>query len=111
MTHLTLDMTCSACPEQYDVKLAGMTVGLVHLRHGSFTVDGPDGTTVFARTFPLDDTDDLEPEENGLPRHHSDGIFENPEVRDAYLAIARRKIAADLNDDDDDDEEDTDDDW
>lgn len=35
----TLDETCGACPEQYDVYLNGKIVGYFRLRHGSFTVE------------------------------------------------------------------------
>ena len=38
-----LVLTCSACPEQYDVfDLSGTQVAYFRLRHGSFTVAVPD---------------------------------------------------------------------
>lgn len=40
---LLFRLTCSACPEQYDVRdSTGKQVGYVRLRHGQFTVDYPD---------------------------------------------------------------------
>lgn len=47
---LTLERTCYACPEQYDVRNAeGYLVGYMRLRHGFFTVECPDimGTKVY----------------------------------------------------------------
>ena len=38
----TLVLTCGACPEQYDVFLAGEQVGYLRLRHGFFTARYPD---------------------------------------------------------------------
>lgn len=37
-----LFMTCSACPEQYDVLKDGEQVGYLRLRHGRFTATYPD---------------------------------------------------------------------
>jgi len=34
MSKLTLNKTCGACPEQYDVFLEGENVGYMRLRHG-----------------------------------------------------------------------------
>ncbi len=48
--NLTLERTCYACPEQYDVRNAnGYLVGYMRLRHGHFTVECPDvmGTSVY----------------------------------------------------------------
>lgn len=41
---LELQLTCGACPEQYDVysKSTKKQVGYLRLRHGSFRVDFPD---------------------------------------------------------------------
>ena len=38
----TLVMTCSACPEQYDVFFEDFQIGYLRLRHGSFTASYPD---------------------------------------------------------------------
>lgn len=35
-------MTCSACPEQYDVFKDGKQVAYYRLRHGTFRVDYPE---------------------------------------------------------------------
>lgn len=37
-----LEMTCGACPEQYDVLLHGKKVAYLRLRHGYFSVHVPD---------------------------------------------------------------------
>lgn len=44
-----LKMTCSACPEQYDVFYKGEQVGYLRLRHGVFTCSYPDvgGETIY----------------------------------------------------------------
>ena len=67
--------TCSACPEQYDAKLNGGTVGYLRLRHGKFTVECPDvgGTLVYQAS----------PE--------GDGVFELEE-RQYYLTKAKFAI-------------------
>lgn len=72
----TLDMTCGACPEQYDViDPAGHTVGYLRLRHGSFTaqLDDAAGPLVYSAC----------PE--------GDGAFEDNE-RDLYLSAAVRAM-------------------
>ena len=38
----TLQETCGACPEQYDVYLDGEKVGYLRLRHGYFAAESPD---------------------------------------------------------------------
>lgn len=38
---LQLDLTCAACPEQYDVSKDGEMIAYLRLRHGEFTVDCP----------------------------------------------------------------------
>lgn len=67
--------TCGACPEQYDAKLGGQTVGYLRLRHGYFRVDCPDvgGETVY----------EAEPK--------GDGSFE-PDERAFYLEEAEKAI-------------------
>lgn len=72
-----LVMTCSACPEQYDVYLDGMQVGYLRLRHGTFTVDCPFGETIFT----------------GNP--NGDGVFGYDE-RDIFLDEAIARIDAKL---------------
>jgi hypothetical protein len=44
-----LELTCSACPEQYDLLMAGRMIGYLRLRHGYFTAEYPDvgGDLVF----------------------------------------------------------------
>lgn len=37
-----LQLTCLACPEQYDIFLQGVQVGYARLRGGHFTVSVPD---------------------------------------------------------------------
>jgi hypothetical protein len=46
---IRLDLTCLACPEQYDAYLDGEQVGYLRLRHGEFRVDFPDvgGETIY----------------------------------------------------------------
>ncbi len=46
---ITLALTCSAYPEQYDALLDGRQVGYLRLRHGIFSVRYPDvdGETIF----------------------------------------------------------------
>lgn len=73
---IRLELTCSACPEQYDATYSGQQVGYLRLRHGNFTVECPDvgGKLVY----------EAQPE--------GDGIFEDEE-RDYYLSAAKMKIA------------------
>lgn len=44
-----LELTCYACPEQYDVFKQGRLIGYLRLRHGNFYAACPDvgGTTVY----------------------------------------------------------------
>ena len=46
---IILEMTCGACPEQYEAFLDGKQVGYLRLRHGEFRVDFPDcgGETIY----------------------------------------------------------------
>lgn len=73
----SLVLTCSACPEQYDVFLGDEQVGYLRLRHGSFRADTPHcgGETVY-RAEPV-----------------GDGIFETAE-RERYLIEAVEAIDA-----------------
>jgi hypothetical protein len=72
---LELQMTCSACPEQYDVFKDGKQVAYYRLRHGEFSVDYPEcgGETIY------------EAEPSG------DGIFDDNE-RLVYLSKAMRAL-------------------
>lgn len=54
-----LEMTCGACPEQYDVYLCGENVAYLRLRHGYFYAQCPIGGEVVYQTHP----------------RNSDGIF------------------------------------
>lgn len=100
MLELDFRQTCFACPEQYDVFDDNHNyIAYVRLRHGCFRVDNADRTiTYFSRVFPITDLSDiaLEPEEIVLLREcgfiDPDGIFETESTRQAYLAIAKRKI-------------------
>ena len=42
ITDYRLEMTCGACPEQYDVFLGDEQVGYLRLRHGYFYASVPD---------------------------------------------------------------------
>lgn len=46
----TLESTCRACPEQYDVFFGDFQIGYLRLRHGFFRADYPDvgGDTVYS---------------------------------------------------------------
>lgn len=50
---LELEMTCGACPEQYDVKKDGKIVGYIRLRWGYLRADYPDcgGETIYNATI------------------------------------------------------------
>lgn len=73
--NIRLQMTCGACPEQYDAFIGSERVGYLRLRHGYFSVRCPDpsGEEVF----------------DGYP--NGDGIFE-PEERDYFLTKAKAAI-------------------
>ncbi|MCB4861485.1 hypothetical protein K7W03_17995 [Sphingobium sp. PNB] len=77
---ITLQLTCRACPEQYDAYLDGKQVGYLRLRHGAFRVDVPDcgGETVY----------EAEPEGDGIFADHERDHF----LREAKLAIARAHL-------------------
>lgn len=71
-----LELTCGACPEQYDVFLQGKQVGYLRLRHGNFTARYPEcgGELVYQAT------------------PDGDGVFEDDE-RERYLTEAIDAIA------------------
>lgn len=68
---IRLQLTCGACPEQYDAFLGDLQVGYLRLRHGAFRVDYPEcgGETIYEAS----------------PK--GDGEFEDDE-RDYYLRFA-----------------------
>ena len=70
-------MTCSACPEQYDVMREGKQVGYLRLRHGNFTaqVDDSHGELAYEASH----------------RIMGDGCFEDEE-RDYFLLQAVKAI-------------------
>ena len=70
-----LEMTCGACPEQYDVFKDDKQVGYLRLRHGYFYASYPDCSNEVVY--------DAEPK--------GDGIFEDDE-RDGYLLNAINAI-------------------
>lgn len=73
---IILDLTCSACPEQYDaLDKDGNCIAYLRLRHGAFTVECPDvgGECVY----------------HANPQ--GDGIFEDDE-REMYLDAAKQAI-------------------
>lgn len=67
-----LKMTCSACPEQYDVFLNGEEVGYLRLRHGIFRADCKEETVYMAHPM-------------------GDGMFDDDE-REFYLNQACKAI-------------------
>jgi len=72
---IELIQTCGACPEQYDARYNGRTVGYLRLRHGFFSVECPyvGGEEVYC----------AEPD--------GDGLFEYYE-RSKYLKKAKKAI-------------------
>lgn len=80
-SELRLEMTCSLCPEQYDVfDKDGRCLGYLHLRGGSFTVNCVRPGKKYGEV---------------ISKYTLDGWheFAGEEERAAYLAIARRDIA------------------
>jgi hypothetical protein len=78
---IRLEMTCSACPEQYDAYIDDQKVGYLRLRHGRFTVEVPDpgGKLVYsAHTV-------------------GDGAFHDAAEADYYLTQAKLAILAEMN--------------
>lgn len=75
-------MTCSRCPEQYEVFHGNRQVGYVRLRHGSLRLDFPDhgGKTLFQENYGYNDC----------------GMFMSEQDRSDYLdkfaIIIKRKI-------------------
>lgn len=68
----TLEMTCGAYPEQYDVYKDGKQVGYLRLRHGFFEAEYPDSDGVSVYT--------AEPE--------GDGMFADEFERERHLNAA-----------------------
>lgn len=78
---LTFVLTCTACPEQYDVYLGDTYVAYVRLRWGRLRVDNDSGTTIFSHRF----DDPLK------------GIFDSDSERETFLNIASTHITTYLN--------------
>ncbi len=76
---IRLELTCGACPEQYDAFWGDRQVGYLRLRHGEFRVDVPD----------CGDETIYEAEPNG------DGQFDDDE-RETYLTAAKEAIVQHL---------------
>lgn len=78
---LTLQRTCHACPEQYNVYYKEEVIGYLRLRHGYFRADYPDaaGETIYY-AFP-----------------EGDGIFANEKERKHYIDKALTAICRKLN--------------
>lgn len=70
-----LVMTCSACPEQYDVFFRGEKVGYMRLRHGYFRVECPKDEVIY-----------------GSAPNGADGTFRDKEQRVAFLTIGCEAI-------------------
>jgi len=77
---LKIKMTCSACPEQYEVFKEGKQVAYYRLRHGTFRIDYP---TCGEETI-------YEADPNG------DGIFDDNE-RLNYLTKAMRIVLSKIS--------------
>lgn len=75
LNNIDLELTCGACPEQYDAFFMGRQVGYLRLRHGWFYVQCPTvgGETVYEST------------------PQGDGIFE-PDERETELDKATKAI-------------------
>lgn len=73
---IRFDMTCSACPEQYDAYLGDEQVGYLRLRHGTFRVDVPDCAAQTIYTA----------------HPQGDGCFASKTERDHYLRRAAKAI-------------------
>jgi hypothetical protein len=82
-TDIRLEMTCAACPEQYEAFMGAQQVGYLRLRHGTFRVDVPDagGRCVYAAET------------------IGDGEFEDTE-REYHLTRAKEAIARHAEHDD-----------
>lgn len=79
-----LQLTCSACPEQYDAFIGTEQVGYFRLRHGEFRVDAGDcgGPTVY----------EAQPEGDGIFDDEERQQFLNAGI-DALLAHRRGDTA------------------
>lgn len=77
---LDFQMTCGACPEQYDIYCNDELVAYARLRWGNFRVEVPDsnGETVYLKSFP-----------NGAK-----GCFSSAEERNKHLIHAENNIRA-----------------
>lgn len=77
---IRLEMTCMACPEQYDAFLGDRLVGYIRLRFGVLRVEArhPEDATLYRFEFPGDPLK---------------GMFESDQERDHFLNLAKKKIA------------------
>lgn len=76
---IKLELTCSACPEQYDAFIDGRKVGYLRLRHGRFTAEAIDQDGRYEEVY--------------YAATEGDGIFESDE-RDVHLSNAKLAIDA-----------------
>ena len=76
--NITLRLTCSACPEQYDAFIGDRKVGYLRLRWGEFRVDYSDcgGEMIYCHVF-------------GDPLQ---GTFDSDEQRAHHLELAKTAI-------------------
>jgi len=73
---ITLQETCSACPEQYDALYKGEIIGYLRLRWGRFTVTYlPEDKIVYSKIF----DDDWK------------GLFDNKDER--HIELNKAKVA------------------
>lgn len=81
---LRFEMTCGACPEQYDVYKGDKLVGYVCLRWGFLRCDYPDvgGETIYEHSFAEDD---------GYK-----GCFDSDEERDFHLTEISKALTGRL---------------
>lgn len=75
---LDFQLTCGACPEQYDVMYEGKLVGYVRLRWGSLTLECPDAGDNLVYEHSWSDT--------------FKGAFEDDCERKDFLMTIREKI-------------------
>lgn len=79
---LRFELTCGACPEQYDVYKGDLQVGYVRLRWGGLRCDYPDvgGETVYIHDF-----------DDGYK-----GCFDSDEERDFHLTEISKALTGRL---------------
>lgn len=76
--NIDFELTCGACPEQYDVYIEGVQHGYVRLRWGGLRCDYPDvgGETIYQYSF-----------DEGFQ-----GCFDDDEQRDFHLELIAKSI-------------------